>query len=125
MRIFESKKMLRNTISLLENRLRHESEKVKEVVKYNEELADSYEEMLKNFPLNLGDRLYVIELKSANGRYTKTKPCKEFSSIIEMIVDTKNYFKLVERFRNREAFFLEIEAEDMLNELCGNESTEA
>ena len=70
------------------------------------------------FPLDLGQSVYDIALKNNKGRYTKNKPSLEHSTIIKTIVDEKNYFSLVKRFRNNEAFSTQAEAEEYLKSIC-------
>jgi hypothetical protein len=66
----------------------------------NEELA----QMKEVFPFMLGQTVYDVQLKNDKGRYTKTRPAREYSTISEVIVDTRNYFSLVERFKRNDVF---------------------
>lgn len=74
--------------------------------------------MLTTFPFDLGQVVYDLALKNAKGRYAKNNPSLEYSTITEVIVDEKNYFKLVERFR-RKGVFIDLEsAEEYLKSIC-------
>ena len=70
------------------------------------------------FPLDLGQSVYDISLKNNKGRYTKNKPSLEHSTITKITVDEKNYFSLVKRFRNNEAFSTRADAEEYLKAIC-------
>ncbi len=70
------------------------------------------------FPLDLGQVVYDISLKNDRGRYTKTKPSLEYSTITKVTVDEKNYFSLVNRFRHNDVFSTRAEAEEYLKSIC-------
>ena len=70
------------------------------------------------FPFDLGQVVYDLQLKSAKGRYTKTKPSFEHSVINKVTVDEKNYFGLVTRYNNHDVFFTNSEAEAWLKSVC-------
>jgi hypothetical protein len=70
------------------------------------------------FPLVLDQKVYDIALKNDKGRYTKANPSFEHSTITEVIVDEKNYFNLVNRFRRNDVFFEREEAEEYLKSVC-------
>lgn len=76
------------------------------------------EAAFEEFPLVLGQKVYDIALKNDKGRYTKTNPSLKHSTIIEVIVDEKNYFSLVNRFRRNDVFFEYEEAEEHLKSVC-------
>lgn len=84
---------------------------------YNEEMGNKLTDMLDTFPLQLNTTVYQLVLKDAKGKFTKRNPCKENSSIVEVEVTKKNYFKLVEQFNNLQVFVDKQHAENELEEL--------
>ena len=81
-------------------------------------LAEKIQDLRICFPFDIGQTVYDIQLKSAKGRYTKTRPSREHSSINEVVVDENNYFGLVTRYRRLDVFIDKQAAEDYLNEIC-------
>lgn len=81
-------------------------------------LAEKIQDLRICFPFDIGQTVYDIQLKSAKGRYTKTKPSFEHSSINEIVVDEKNYFSLVERFRHCDVFRDKESATTYLESIC-------
>ena len=118
--MFTSRKKIRKYIETIieDNKLLKKTQQ--EVTMYNEELADKLEELMKKYPINIGDTLYEVCLRNDKGRFTKTKPSKEHSFIEATVVDTKNYFKLAEKFNNEEIFTTEKAAKKHLDSLCNN-----
>ena len=88
------------------------------IVKYNDDLADKVEEYMKKYPFDLGQTVYDVKLRSASGRFTKTKAAREHSVVNEVVVDKKNYFTLVDRFASGEVFTSMDEATEYLNKVC-------
>ena len=84
----------------------------------NAELVHELEKMIEMFPFRLGQTVYDVALKNDKGRYTKTKPSFEHSTITEVAVDEKNYFSLVKRFRRNDVFFNVEDAEEYLKSIC-------
>ena len=86
------------------------------------EELQAYEEQFKSlredFPFDLGQTVYDIALKNDKGRYTKTNPSLEYSTITPVVVDEKNYFKLVERYRRNDVFEAKDEAAYYIRSLC-------
>lgn len=74
--------------------------------------------MIEAFPFSLGQVVYDVALKNEKGRYTKTKPSREYSTITPVEVTEKNYFNLVKRYRNNDVFVAESAAEAFLNLIC-------
>ena len=72
----------------------------------------------EKYPLELGETVYDIALKNAQGKYTKTKPSLEHCTITPVTVDEKNYFKLVARMRNNDVFLSEAAAKTYLESIC-------
>lgn len=70
------------------------------------------------FPFDMGQKVYDVALKNAQGRYTKTKPSREHSTITEVEVNEKNYFGLVKRLNNNDVFFNQEDAESYLDKVC-------
>jgi hypothetical protein len=68
------------------------------------ELKKELTQMKEVFPFSLGQTVYDVQLKNDKGRYTKTRPSREYSTISEVVVDTRNYFSLVERFKRNDVF---------------------
>lgn len=113
-----TKKDLNKRIQELEDTLRYEKSKNEDLTtKYNKVL-NTYGEMIKTYPLTLGDIVYDIQLRDENGRYTRTKASRAQSLINEVVVDTKNYFKLIDRYQNNDVFLCKANAEEYLNEVC-------
>ena len=101
---FNTKKELRQTLSELYDELA--------VCK------DELTYMQDTFPFDLGQVVYDVALKNDKGRYTKTSPSIEHSTITEVTVDEKNYFRLVNRFNQNDVFFTQEEAEEYLKSIC-------
>ena len=97
MSIFDTKRKLRDRISDLEFEL---------------------EEMIEMFPFKIGQTVYDVALKNDKGRYTKTKASLEHSTITEVVVDEKNYFSLVKRYRRNDVFTSREAAEGYLRAVC-------
>ena len=72
----------------------------------------------EKYPLELGETVYDVALKNAQGKYTKTKPSLEHCTITPVTVDEKNYFKLVARMRNNDVFLSEAAAKKYLETIC-------
>lgn len=94
---FTTKKELRNTI---------------------DKLSSELEPRINSFPFVLGQVVYDIALKNDKGRFTRTSPSREHSTITAVEVTEKNYFKLVERYRRNDVFMDETCAEGYLNAVC-------
>lgn len=111
-----------------------EKEYQEQLKKYQEELASCKERLSelsitcqqamnrveffeKQYPLTLGQVVYDIQLRGQNGRYTRTKASREHSLITELTVDTKNYFKLVDRL-NTDVFTSFEAANEYLDSIC-------
>ena len=86
------------------------------IIELNEELYD----MVDAFPFYLGQVVYDVALKNVQGRYTKTKPSREYCTITEVEVNEKNYFSLKKRLENNDVFYDREEAEEYLNSVCEN-----
>ena len=72
----------------------------------------------EKYPLELGETVYDVALKNAQGRYTKVKPSLEHCTITEVVVDEKNYFKLVKRMVNKDVFMSMESAKKYLESIC-------
>ena len=92
-----------------------ETEALKEEI---QELSDDLYTMCEAFPFYMGQKVYEVALKNEQGRYTKTNPSLKYSLINEVVVDEKNYFKLVKRFNKDEVFYEIEEAEEFLKDIC-------
>jgi hypothetical protein len=87
-----------------------------EIVDLTEDLYD----MVDAFPFYMGQTVYDVALKNAQGRYTKTKPSREHCTITEVEVNEKNYFGLKKRLENNDVFYEREEAEEYLESVCEN-----
>lgn len=103
----------------LERIAKHDAE-VQELKNEINELSDELYNMVDAFPFYLGQVVYDVALKNAQGRYTKTKPSLEHCTITEVTVSEKNYFNLVKRFNNDDVFYEREEAEEYLKSVCEN-----
>lgn len=92
-----------------------ETEALKEEI---QELSDDLYTIYEAFPFYLGQKVYEVALKNEQGRYTKTNPSLKYSLINEVVVDEKNYFKLVKRFNKDEVFYEIEEAKEFLKDIC-------
>lgn len=72
----------------------------------------------EKYPLELGETVYDVALKNAQGKYTKTKPSLEHCIITPVTVDEKNYFKLVKRMVNKDVFMSMESAKKYLESIC-------
>ena len=112
---FTSKRKLKAQIAQLEYELNCTKNIKDEVIKYNNELADYAEQMSKQFPFQLGQTVYDVQLRSSKGRYTKNKASKEHSLINEVVVTRDNYFGLVERYESRDVYTVREYAEQYID----------
>ena len=83
-----------------------------------QEQVKKYDAKVAEFPFSLGDTLYQVLLRSANGRFTKKKPSLAHSTVVAVEVDKKNYFKLLDAF-NVDYFASKESAAKHLEEVCG------
>lgn len=82
------------------------------------ELSAELYDMVDAFPFYMGQIVYDVALKNAQGRYTKTKPSREHCTITEVEVTEKNYFNIKKRFENDDVFYEREEAEEYLDSVC-------
>ena len=92
-----------------------------EIRKYNEDIANEYEKIRTYYPLDLSATMYDVQLRSEDGKYTRTKASREHSLINEVIVTEANYFKLKKRMLKNDVFFRKEDAEKYLTDICGND----
>lgn len=90
----ETKKELRAKISRLEAMILKLEDQNNSIRKYNEDIAELCGDMRSRFPFDIGQTVYDIQLRGENGRYTRTKASREHSLINEIVVTSRNYFKL-------------------------------
>jgi hypothetical protein len=83
-----------------------------------EELIEQLQDLSNEFPFDMGQVVYDVALKNAQGRYTKTKPSREHCTITEVEVNEKNYFNLKRRLENNDVFFEYEDAEQYLDSVC-------
>ena len=98
---------------------------IEELQEENEDLGISVKElegelaqMQEKYPFEMGDTVYDVALKNAQGKFTKTRPSLEHCTITPVVVDAKNYFKLVERYRRNDVFESERDAKEHLESIC-------
>ena len=107
----ESNKKHKAELSIYEDKLRLMNATLTNVV-------TSLTEYRVNYPLTMGETVYDIRLKNSKGKFTKKSPSREHSSYSEVVVTPKNYFGLVERYRNNDVFLSEEEAIAYLDSIC-------
>lgn len=83
-----------------------------------EELIEQLQDLSNEFPFDMGQVVYDVALKNAQGRYTKTKPFREHCTITKVEVNEKNYFNLKKRLENNDVFFEYEDAEQYLDSVC-------
>lgn len=103
----------------LERIAKHDVE-VQELKNEINELSDELYDMVDAFPFYMGQVVYDVALKNAQGRYTKTKPSREHCTITEVEVNEKNYFGLKKRLENNDVFYDREEAVEYLDSVCEN-----
>lgn len=96
-REFKTRKELKATINKLENEL---------------------DTMRESFPFFIGQTVYDVQLRNEKGRYAKKNVSLEHSLINEVVVDEKNYFGLVERYKRNDVFFYYESARAYLESVC-------
>ena len=84
--------------------------------------TESLANLNEEFPFTLGQTLYDIQLRDGKGRYTTANPSLEYSLINEVVVDEKNYFGLVERYRRMDVFKEYSKAKKYLEKICTNDA---
>ena len=109
--MWTTKKKLKEQISVLEEQL------TKEII-VNEDLNAQMEEIKNKFPFEIGQTVYDLQLRTDKGRYTKKNASREHSVINEVVVDKKNYFNLVDRYKSKDVFATRVMATKYLDELC-------
>lgn len=95
------------------------SETVDRVTQEAIELRAVLDTFMSTYPFRIGETVYDLQLRNDKGRYTKKNPSYEHSVINEVVVDEKNYFKLVARYNAFDVFKIRADAEDYLKSVCG------
>lgn len=95
------------------------SETVDRVTQEAIDLRYRLDEFMSTYPFRIGETVYDLQLRNDKGRYTKKNPSYEHSVINEVVVDEKNYFKLVARYNAFDVFKTRFDAEDYLKAVCG------
>ena len=90
----------------------------KELKAENAALMDELEAMIEVFPFKLGQTVYDVQLRNEKGRYAKKNVSLEYSLINEVVVDEKNYFGLVERYKRDDVFYSYEMARAYLESVC-------
>lgn len=93
-------------------------EQVADLMSEVEYLTEELNYLENTFPFDLGDVVYDVALRNDKGRYTKTDPSLEQSTITEITVDEKNYFSLVKRHERNDIFFTRAAAMEYLKSIC-------
>ena len=107
----ETKKELRAKNAILKENLYNADSEVEKLIKE----LDHYK---MTFPLTLGDTVFDIQLRNANGRFAKKNASRQHSYYNKVVVTKSNYFSLVDRFFNNDVFINEAEANKYLDEVC-------
>lgn len=81
-------------------------------------VTEDMRKMKKVFPFELGQTVYDLQLRNEMGRYAKKNPSLMHSIINEVIVDEKNYFNLVERYKKNDVFINKALAKSYLETIC-------
>ena len=79
---------------------------------------ESLEVWHEKFPFSLGQTLYDVQFRNNKGRYAKKNISLEHSLINEVVVDEKNYFGLVERYKRMDVFDRYNDAKRYLESVC-------
>lgn len=111
MALFTSKKTLRNIIRDLEV-------KIEDLEDINGSLQEDLDSFNEQFPLDIGEVVYDVQLRNDKGRYTKKNASREHSLINEVTVTEKNYFNLVNRYHDGDVYLTLIDAEKHMDEVC-------
>lgn len=82
------------------------------------ERTKEFYQLREMFPLDFGQVVYDVVLKDAKGRFTKTEPSLEYSTVNLIEVDEQNYFGLVERMKRNDVFVDPEAAEAYLKSVC-------
>ena len=108
---FKTKKELKKTIAYLEGELRSlHLAKAAQSVELNA--------MKEVFPFAIGQTVYDLQLRNANGKYAKKNASLEKSLINEVVVSEKNYFNLVDRYKKNDVFVDYESAKKFLESVC-------
>lgn len=113
-----TKKKLREDLAYTEEQLQRGEKLYNEVLKECAVLSEALLAYEVKYPLELGQVVYDVQLRSSKGRFTKTKASREHSIINEVVVDKKNYFNLVDRLASKDVFTTLKNAEDHIAEVC-------
>ena len=113
-----TKSKLKKENSELLNQLANYSRMYTEVCNENIALTKDLDAYIAKYPFEMGQVLYDVQLRSAKGRFTKTKASREHSYINEVVVDKKNYFNLVDRYHSSDVFTTQKAAENFLDSVC-------
>ena len=81
-------------------------------------LMNELENKLEVFPFTIGQTVYDVQLRNEMGRYAKKNASLEHSLINEVVVDEKNYFNLVERYKRKDVFTTRELAQIHLETIC-------
>ncbi len=108
---FKTRKELKEDISRLEN-------EAMTVKIERDNLQYELETMISDFPFLLGQKVYDIQLKNEKGKYVKENASYEHSLINVVVVDEKNYFGLVERYKRNDVFMYHEDAVIYLKSVC-------
>ena len=108
---FKTRRELKEEIARLEDNLLT-------VHKERELLRQELASMLTVFPFEMGQTVYDVQLRNEKGRYAKKNVSLEHSLISEVVVDEKNYFGLVERYKRNDVFVDMEDAREYLESVC-------
>ena len=80
---FKTKKELKEEIESLNQTIDALRATTQEYARQLNRFQNDLEEMYNNFPFNVGDVVYTVELRNASGRYTSKHPSRAHSSVVE------------------------------------------
>lgn len=111
----------KSTLEDMKNEVAYLEDLNKQLYEINKKQAAQIENLLLTYPFKLGQVVYDVHLKNEKGQTTKKNPSREHCVINEVIVDKKNYFKLVERFNECLVHSIRDSAERHLDIICSKE----
>lgn len=113
-----TKKKLKAEITDLTNKLDIANKEKDNLEAVLSEFIEKLNMYKKKYPFELGQTVYEVQLRNSKGRFTKTKGSREYSSVIEIVVDARNYFKLAEKFNTADVFTDYTVAQNYLLNIC-------
>ena len=120
-----TKKKQREEIARLQEQVKNRDEQIaraehlyNKLMEFNLQTESKLADYMSKYPFEMGQVVYDLQLRSSKGRFTKTKAARAYSLINDVVVDTKNYFNLVNRYHSKDVFINRIDAEKYLDSVC-------